>query len=270
MTTTMKTIFITGANTGIGYQIIRALAASPSPYTILLGSRSLSKADAAVESLAAEFPSTKSTITPIQIDIEDDSSIAAAAKTIEAKYGHLDALVNNAGASFDPQLTAGTMTMREVWDASWRVNTTSTYVVTHTLVPLLLQSSDPRLLFVTSGTSTLEGSGDRDLPMNRVPGPGWPKQGMGMVGSIPAYRSSKTGMNMMMREWHRVLKEDGVKVWCISPGFLATGLGGDQEANKKFGAGDPAVGGTFIRSVLEGERDEDVGKVVSRAGVQPW
>lgn len=270
MTTTLKTIFITGANTGLGYQIIRALATSTSPYTILLGSRSLSKADAAIQSLAAEFPSTKSTITPIQIDIEDDASIAAAVKTIEAKYGHLDALVNNAGAQFDQQLTAGNMTMREVWDASWRLNTTSTHVMTHAFVPLLLQSSDPRLLFVTSGTSTLEGSDNRNIPINKFPAPGWPKTGLASIGNMPAYRSSKTGMNMMMREWHRMLKEDGVKVWCISPGFLATGLGGNQEANKKFGAEDPALGGTFIRSVLEGERDEDVGKVVSRAGVQAW
>ena len=67
-----------------------------------------------------------------------------------------------------------------------------------------------------------------------------------------------------------MLKEDGVKVWCISPGFLATGLGGSQEANKNFGAGDPAIAGHFVRSVLEGHRDGDVGRVINRDGVQPW
>ncbi|KAH7171264.1 hypothetical protein EDB81DRAFT_910042 [Dactylonectria macrodidyma] len=270
MAPTTKTVFITGANTGIGYQIIRALAASTSAYTILLGSRSLEKAEAAIQSLAAEFPSTKSNVVPIQIDIENDASINAAFKSIETEYGCLDALVNNAGAQFDQQLTAGKMTMREVWDASWRVNTTSTHVMTHTFAPLLLKSSDPRLLFVTSGMSTLQDSDNRELAVNKIPGPGWPKQGLAAVAGIPAYRSSKTGMNMMMREWHRLLNADGVKVWCISPGFLATNLGGNQDANKQFGAQDPALGGTFIRSVLEGERDGDVGKVVSRAGVQPW
>lgn len=75
---------------------------------------------------------------------------------------------------------------------------------------------------------------------------------------------------MMMREWCRVLAEDGVKVWCISPGFLATGLGGNPEMLKKMGAGDPVVAGLFVRSVLEGKRDADVGKVVNRDGVQPW
>ena len=67
-----------------------------------------------------------------------------------------------------------------------------------------------------------------------------------------------------------MLKEDGVKVWCISPGFLATGLGKGSEVNKSLGAGDPAVAGRFVRSVLEGQRDDDVGRILLRSGVQPW
>ena len=77
-------------------------------------------------------------------------------------------------------------------------------------------------------------------------------------------------MNMMMREWARILKEDGVKVWAVSPGLLATGLGGNQEALKKMGAIDPTIGAEFVRAVIEGERDADVGKIVNKAGVQPW
>lgn len=61
-----------------------------------------------------------------------------------------------------------------------------------------------------------------------------------------------------------------MKVWAISPGFLATNLGGDPEAAKKMGALDPGVAGPFICGVLEGQRDDDVGKVISRDGVQPW
>jgi NAD(P)-dependent dehydrogenase (short-subunit alcohol dehydrogenase family) len=43
---------------------------------------------------------------------------------------------------------------------------------------------------------------------------------------VTSYRSSKTGLNMLMREWAKILKNDGVKVFAISPGFLATGLAG--------------------------------------------
>jgi hypothetical protein len=76
---------------------------------------------------------------------------------------------------------------------------------------------------------------------------------------------------MMMLDWVRMLKPDGVKVFCISPGFLATNLGGmGPEMLKKFGAGEPSVGGVFIKDVVEGKRDDDTGKVINKDGVQPW
>lgn len=158
------------------------------------------------------------------------------------------------------------MSMREMWNKSWNVNTTGTQIVTYTFVPLLLKAARPRILFITSGTSTLTGTENSSLFLDRAPAKGWPKQGF----SVPAYRSSKTGMNMMMREWHRQLREDGVKVCCVSPGYLATSLGGSQEANKAKGAVDPSVGAILIRSILEGDRDDDDGKVIRANDVQPW
>lgn len=75
----------------------------------------------------------------------------------------------------------------------------------------------------------------------------------------------------MLREWVRLFKDDGVKCWAVSPGMLATGLGmGDPEFLKKLGALDPSVGADFVRSVVEGERDADVGLCVRKAGIQPW
>ena len=61
-----------------------------------------------------------------------------------------------------------------------------------------------------------------------------------------------------------MLKEDGVKVFAISPGYLATGLGGSQEINRRLGAGDPKVAAEFIKTVVEGARDRDVGKIIMR------
>lgn len=167
---------------------------------------------------------------------------------------------------FDVEVLSGRMSMREAWNKSWNVNTTGTQIMTHTFVPLLLKSSDPRLLFVTSGTSSLAETETEELWLNKSPAKGWPKQAI----AFPGYRSSKTGMNMMMREWSRVLTEDGVKVWCISPGFLATGLGAGQESNKKMGAGDPAIGGNFIKDVVEGKRDQETGKIIRIDSIQPW
>jgi len=140
--------------------------------------------------------------------------------------------------------------------------------MTHTFVPLLLKSSSPRLLFITSGTSTLTETEDLNLYLSRAPPAGWPKPA---GSSLAAYRSSKTGMNMMMREWDRMLRNDGVKVFAVSPGYLATGLGQGVETNKSRGAEDPALGGEFIREVVEGHRDADVGKAIRRGGaIQTW
>ena len=75
---------------------------------------------------------------------------------------------------------------------------------------------------------------------------------------------------MMMREWVRILGNDGVKIWCVSPGFLATGLGFGAEKLKAMGALDPAVGGALVKDVVEGKRDADVGKVIVKDGIQPW
>lgn len=159
------------------------------------------------------------------------------------------------------------MTQRENWLKAWNVNTVGTQIMTHTFVPLLLQSASPRLLFITSGVSTLEGTEHAESRLDQPAAKGLPKQDM----SPAAYRSSKTGMNMMMREWYRLLQKDGVKVWCIAPGFLATGIGGVRpEVLKKMGAGDAEIAGPFILSVVQGARDADVGKVIDKDGVQAW
>ncbi|KAI1016042.1 hypothetical protein LB504_009288 [Fusarium proliferatum] len=261
-----KLVLVTGANTGLGFQIVKAICSSDKGYEVLVGGRSLQKAEQAVKNLKEEFPS--SYLHAIQLDIEDDISIASAFEYIKAQYGRLDALINNAGAQLDQQLTAGKMSAREMWNKTYDVNVTGTHILTWTLAPLLLESSDPRLMFIASGTSSLTGSETSDLPFNKQPSKGWPKALNNL--NLPAYRSSKTALNMMMREWFRILGQDGVKVWAISPGYLATGLGVGQEQNKTQGAIDPSIGAAIVKDVLEGVRDKEVGKVVSKQGVQPW
>ena len=77
-----------------------------------------------------------------------------------------------------------------------------------------------------------------------------------------------------------MLREDGVRVFCVSPGRLATGLGIGEEANRRAGAGagagDPRLGAEFVRGVVEGERDEEGEGIIGgeggigREGVQAW
>jgi NAD(P)-dependent dehydrogenase (short-subunit alcohol dehydrogenase family) len=263
-------VFITGANTGIGYEAVKALFQSQTPYHVLLGSRSPSKADDAIAQLKKEVPSSSSTVEPIQIDITDDDSINKAFETIKGKFGKVDVLVNNAGAAFDLIFDKDLLVAREIFNKANDVNVSGTQVITAAFVPLLLESSSPRLIFLTSGLSTLQGASEGLMPPGRLNiTKGWPKENL--VINI-GYRASKAALNMVMLSWHGLLKIDGVKVWAISPGFLATGLAGvGVEKLKTWGAGDASLGGDIIKSVIEGERDADVGKVVGQNGVvQAW
>ena len=88
---------ITGANTGIGFQIVRALCGSDRAYDIILAGRSLAKVQEAISSATAEIPSSRSRLFPVQVDIERDDSIKGAFEVVQSKFGRLDALINNAG-----------------------------------------------------------------------------------------------------------------------------------------------------------------------------
>ena len=90
-------VLVTGANTGLGFEIVRALCSSEKAYEVLLGGRSLTKAEQAINVAMKEFPFTRSRVWPVQVDIEDDESIQALFDEVQKKYGRLDSLVNNAG-----------------------------------------------------------------------------------------------------------------------------------------------------------------------------
>ena len=133
-------VLVTGANAGLGYQIVRALCDSDRLYEILVGGRSLVRAQQAAKAAVDEFPATRSRTWPIQVDIEDDDSIKGAFSEVQTKFGRLDALINNAGMApgeaheefpllfnltggqFDQQFQAGKLTMRQTWNQSWNVS----------------------------------------------------------------------------------------------------------------------------------------------------
>ena len=92
-----KIALITGANTGLGLEMVRSLCSSDKIYEILLAGRSLAKAKSAADTVAEEFPKTHTKLWPVQIDIEDDGSIQRLFDEVQAKFDRLDILVNNAG-----------------------------------------------------------------------------------------------------------------------------------------------------------------------------
>lgn len=93
---TTPIVVVTGANTGIGFETVRALVSGIQPYTVILCSRSIEKGQAAAGKLQSEIKQG-SQIIPLQLDIKDDASIELFVKDVEQRFGRLDVLINNAG-----------------------------------------------------------------------------------------------------------------------------------------------------------------------------
>jgi NAD(P)-dependent dehydrogenase (short-subunit alcohol dehydrogenase family) len=270
-----RIVLITGANTGLGLEIVRALVKSPERNRIILACRTPASGEKAAAQILSGTPTTESTIEVEQCDLESDESLELLKRRIEERHGRLDVLVNNAGVNLDRELTSGRLSIREAFNKTWNINVTGTHLLTTLLIPLLKKSYDARLLFMTSGTSSMTETDVEKVPhlarINGLMPVGWPKDHG--INPITIYRSSKAGLNMLMREWNRWVANDGIKVWAVSPGFLATGLSNiGREQLLKIGAQEPHVGGEFVRDVINGKRDADVGLIVRQLGspIQPY
>ena len=166
------------------------------------------------------------------------------------------------GATFDLEFVAGRASLRDCFTKAYDVNVAGTHVMTWTFMPLMLISADPRLIFV-AGLANQTQASEAYFPTPPQPA-GWPKK---IEFETIGYRCSKTALNMLMLDWNHKLKEDGVKVWSVAPGFLATDLGNVREKAVEMGAGHASIGGEIIKSVVEGKRDADVGKIVNKDGL---
>lgn len=161
-------ILITGANQGLGYYATQQLA-SQGNYHVLLGSRDFSKAEKAIQSLVSDDTVKVSSedLTPIQIDINDDASIAAAAKTIDEKYHKLDILLNNAAiaAPDDEAYKAGGSKLRDFYRQHYETNVFGTVATAEAFIPLL-RKGEKRLAFTSSSVGSLHEAAEN----NMIPG----------------------------------------------------------------------------------------------------
>ncbi|KEO72705.1 SDR family NAD(P)-dependent oxidoreductase [Anditalea andensis] len=210
-----KTALVTGANTGVGFQIAKALAANG--YNVYVGSRNLKKGETA----AAEIGDMAKAI---QLDITASHSIDEAFKLIESEFGYLTLLVNNAAISsagspgrtmeetLGAQLpsVASLSEMRTVWDT----NVFGTLAVTQAFLPLLRKASAPRIVTVSSALGSLTINSDTSNPYRK---------------SFDAvYGASKTALNGIFLSLAIELEDSGIKVNLVSPGFTATALNNFQ------------------------------------------
>ena len=235
---------VTGANQGVGLEVATKLAANG--VTVYLGSRDPARGEAA----AATIPAGA---TAIQIDVTDLASITAAAERIRAEHGRLDLLVNNAGISntseggltpeeMGASRAAGVVSLDEV-RAIWDVNVFGVLAVYQAMLPLLRESSDARIVNVSSGVGSLALNADPDFPYRTIYGPG--------------YGASKTAENAIALAMMIELEQTDIKVNLVSPGFTSTALNnfagtesvedGSREVVRVALLGPDGPTGTFTR-----------------------
>ncbi len=235
----MATILITGANKGIGYESARQLIAAG--HTVYVGARDAERGRAAADALGARF---------VQIDVSDDASVEAAAKTIDAEGG-LDVLVNNAGiepraadGGFVPVAEVTADTMRSVFET----NVFGQVRTLHAFLPLLQRSVAPVVVNVSSGLSLARDVADQQSPSHFYP--------------AVEYPASKAAVNMLTVQYAKAFP--GVRINAADPGFTATDL------NHHAGTQTVEQGAEAIVRLAQLGPDGPTGSFFDAAGRLAW
>lgn len=230
MTSPRKTVLITGANRGIGHETARELSARG--FHVIIGARDAAVGDESARAIAEE---TGGEVTSLVVDVADDASIQAAAKTFGERHDSLDVLVNNAGI-----FPEGEKSILEVGREAFFHTLT-----TNTLGPLLMarffrcylekSAEGGRVINLSSGLGQLED----------------------MAGDAPTYSISKTALNAVTRQLAATLKDKGIAVNSVCPGWVRTDMGGESAPRSVEEGADtvvwlaaeapPSVTGQFLR-----------------------
>ncbi|MFE2546731.1 SDR family oxidoreductase [Actinacidiphila glaucinigra] len=235
----MTTTLITGANKGLGYETARRLIAEG--HTVWIGARDAERGRQAAERLGASF---------VRLDVTDDDSVAAAARTVEAQGG-LDVLINNAGIevrradnSVVPTVETTADEMRKTFDT----NVFGVVRVLHAFVPLLRKSASPVVVNVSSGLGSLHHVAAPDQPAYMFPGMDYP--------------ASKLAVNMITVQYAKALPD--FRINSVEPGFTKTDLNGNT-GFQTVEQGSEII----VRMALVGS-DGPTGGYFDRNGALPW
>jgi carbonyl reductase 1 len=217
---------VTGANRGIGLEVCRQLAQRG--MRVLLTSRNGERGRQAAEGLAGQGLAVDAR----ELDVADPASVTAFGRALAEAGDPVHALVNNAGVSLDG-FDAG------VAERTLATNTFAAAAVTDAVLPLLPRGG--RVVMVSSGMGSLSAFGealrrrflDPDLDRAGLESllgefveavrrgehrrQGWPGN---------AYSVSKAGINALVRVMAPALRDRGVLINAVCPGWVRTDMGG--------------------------------------------
>ncbi|MDN3690079.1 SDR family oxidoreductase [Cyclobacterium jeungdonense] len=199
-----KTCLVTGANTGIGLATAKALCKNGA--RVIVSSRSKEKAMRTMDAIREELPDAD--LDYALADLSSQREIRKMAAGLKNSYSKLDVLINNAGGWFS------TFALTEDGiERQWAINHLAPFLLTQQLLPLLIQSEDPRIITVSSD-SHFHGKihfDDVNLRQN--------------YHGLRAYAQSKLANVLFTREFERRKTERKLSSYAVQPGLVKTDIG---------------------------------------------
>lgn len=205
---TGKTIVVTGANSGIGYEATRLFAKKQAE--VIMACRSIERAEAAFDKIKNEFPTAKLVI--MSLDLASFSSIHTFSEQLHSKYTTIDVLLNNAGIMMTPyQETVDGLEQQQ------GINHFGHFLLTNVLFDMLQQSDDPRIVNISSIAHRFGKLNFNNMQF---------KNKKGYVPSL-AYGRSKLENLLFTYALARRVKQANlpIKVLAAHPGISSTNLG---------------------------------------------
>jgi NAD(P)-dependent dehydrogenase (short-subunit alcohol dehydrogenase family) len=200
----MKTVLITGANKGIGFETARQLLEKG--FFVFIGSRNLNNGVEAVKKLnEVGFLN----VDTVELDVTDPISVRTARKEVGKKVSVLDVLINNAGINGGRNPYTVLEATSEEYQAAFKTNLVGTANVTKAFIDLLEKSSAPRIVNVSTSVGSLS------LQSN----PEWPAYNYAKYG---VYAISKAALNMYTIQLAYELRNTNFKVNAVCPGLTKT------------------------------------------------
>jgi len=207
-----RTVLITGANKGIGFETARQLGAAG--WHVVIGARKKAAGRGAAFALAKNGAAA----TFLELDVASTPSITRAAAEFGKNFESLEVLINNAGIYPDEGRNILTIT-REQLAETFQTNTFGAVAVTQAFLPFLRKAKGPRVINMSSGYGQL-GS---------------------LSPEVPSYCLSKLGLNGITLMLSRALQADGIAVNSMSPGWVRTDMGGAAAPRSVEQGADTAV-----------------------------
>lgn len=189
---TGKVIVVTGAAQGIGRTLALGLAAEGARMAVL--ARDRKRAQLVVDEIT-EIPDAPPALA-LEADVGDEAQVIEAAAEVDAAWGQVDALINNAGwmPGSQPLLEVEVSVLERVF----RSNVIGSILATKHFAPLMIRGGGGRIVYLSSIAGVQTGPG------------GAP------------YGGSKAAVNILANVAHQELANDGIRTVALAPGLTYT------------------------------------------------